>query len=126
MPWKELDIDIVFECTGRFVEYDKAMLHVKAGAKKVLISAPGKGNMKTIVYNVNDNLLNSNDVIVSPLYYAIHKLKKDTLVIYNIEDTSKNHIFQIYILHFIVAIILFFVSITELKKTIYYKRVENI
>ena len=41
------------------------MLHVKAGAKKVLISAPGKGNMKTIVYNVNDNILNSNDVIVS-------------------------------------------------------------
>lgn len=65
LPWKELDIDIVFECTGRFVEYDKAMLHVKAGAKKVLISAPGKGNMKTIVYNVNDNILNSNDVIVS-------------------------------------------------------------
>lgn len=65
LPWKELDIDIVFECTGRFVEYDKAMLHVKAGTKKVLISAPGKGNMKTIVYNVNDNILNSNDVIVS-------------------------------------------------------------
>ena len=65
LPWKELDIDIVFECTGRFVEYDKAMLHAKAGAKKVLISAPGKGNMKTIVYNVNDNILNSNDVIVS-------------------------------------------------------------
>lgn len=65
LPWKELDIDIVFECTGRFVEYDKAMMHIKAGAKKVLISAPGKGNMKTIVYNVNDNILNSNDVIVS-------------------------------------------------------------
>ena len=65
LPWKELNIDIVFECTGRFVEYDKAMFHVKAGAKKVLISAPGKGNMKTIVYNVNDNILNSNDVIVS-------------------------------------------------------------
>ena len=65
LPWKELDIDIVFECTGRFVEYDKAMMHIKAGAKRVLISAPGKGNMKTIVYNVNDNILNSNDVIVS-------------------------------------------------------------
>ena len=65
LPWKELDIDIVFECTGRFVEYDKAMMHIKVGAKKVLISAPGKGNMKTIVYNVNDNILNSNDIIVS-------------------------------------------------------------
>ena len=74
----------------------------------------------------NNKSVKSNDVIVSPLYYAIHKLKKDTLVIYNVEDTNKNHIFQIYILHFIVAIILFCVSITELKKTIYYKRVENI
>lgn len=77
-------------------------------------------------FTSNNKSVKSNDVIVSPLYYAIHKLKKDTLVIYNIEDTSKNHIFQIYILHFIVAIILFCVSITELKKTIYYKRVENI
>ena len=41
LPWKELDIDIVFECTGRFVKYDKAMMHIKAGAKRVLISAPG-------------------------------------------------------------------------------------
>lgn len=77
-------------------------------------------------FTSNNKSVKSNDVIVSPLYYAIHKLKKDTLVIYNVEDTNKNHIFQIYILHFIVAIILFCVSITELKKTIYYKRVENI
>ncbi len=65
LPWKELNIDIVFECTGRFVELDKAKAHINAGAKKVLISAPGKGNMKTIVYNVNDNILNDKDVIVS-------------------------------------------------------------
>lgn len=77
-------------------------------------------------FTSNNKSVKSNDVIVSPLYYAIHKLKKDTLVIYNVEDINKNHIFQIYILHFIVAIILFCVSITELKKTIYYKRVENI
>lgn len=74
----------------------------------------------------NNKSVKSNDVIVSPLYYAIHKFKKDTLVIYNVKDTSKNHIFQIYILHFIVAIILFCVSITEFKKTIHYKRTENI
>ena len=65
LPWKELNIDIVFECTGRFVELDKAKAHISAGAKKVLISAPGKGNMKTIVYNVNDNILNDKDVVVS-------------------------------------------------------------
>lgn len=77
-------------------------------------------------FSNNNKFVKSNDVIVSPLYYAIHKFKKDTLVIYNVKDTSKNHIFQIYILHFIVAIILFCVSITEFKKTIHYKRVENI
>ena len=65
LPWKELNIDIVFECTGRFVELDKAKAHISAGAKKVLISAPGKGNMKTIVYNVNDNILNDKDFVVS-------------------------------------------------------------
>jgi len=65
LPWKELNIDIVLECTGKFVAYDKAMLHIEAGAKKVLISAPGKGDMKTIVYNVNHNILNDNDIIVS-------------------------------------------------------------
>ena len=65
LPWSELNIDIVFECTGRFVELDKAKVHISAGAKKVLISAPGKGNMKTIVYNVNDNILNDKDVVVS-------------------------------------------------------------
>jgi len=65
LPWKELDIDIVLECTGKFVAYEKAMLHIEAGAKKVLISAPGKGEMKTVVYNVNHEILEDNDLIVS-------------------------------------------------------------
>lgn len=65
LPWKNLEVDIVLECTGKFTSKEKALLHIKAGAKKVLISAPGKGEMKTIVYNVNDNILNDNDVIVS-------------------------------------------------------------
>lgn len=65
LPWRELDVDIVLECTGKFTEYDKAMKHIEAGAKKVLISAPGKGNMKTIVYNVNDDILTDDDIIVS-------------------------------------------------------------
>lgn len=65
LPWRELDVDIVLECTGKFTEYDKAMKHIEAGAKKVLISAPGKGNMKTIVYNVNDDILTDEDIIVS-------------------------------------------------------------
>ena len=65
LPWKELSIDIVLECTGKFVKKEAAMAHIEAGAKKVLISAPGKGEMKTIVYNVNHDNLTDNDIIVS-------------------------------------------------------------
>jgi len=65
LPWKELEIDEVFECTGKFVEYDKAYSHITAGAKKVIISAPGKGDMKTIVYNVNHNILDGSEQIIS-------------------------------------------------------------
>ena len=65
LPWKELAIDIVLECTGKFVKKELAMAHIDAGAKKVLISAPGKGEMKTIVYNVNHETLTDSDIIVS-------------------------------------------------------------
>jgi len=65
LPWKELEIDEVFECTGKFVEYDKAYAHINAGAKKVLISAPGKGEMKTVVYGVNHEILDGTEQIVS-------------------------------------------------------------
>ena len=65
LPWGKLGIDIVLECTGKFTSREGAQLHIDAGAKKVLISAPGKGEMKTIVYNVNDSMLMNSDVIVS-------------------------------------------------------------
>lgn len=65
LPWGELGIDLVFECTGKFTKKEDANKHILAGAKKVLISAPGKGDMKTIVYNVNDDILTSDDIIVS-------------------------------------------------------------
>ncbi len=64
LPWGELGIDQIFECTGKFTEYEKAESHIKAGAKKVIISAPGK-NMKTVVYNVNENILTNEDIIIS-------------------------------------------------------------
>lgn len=65
LPWGDLDVDIVFECTGFFRVRDKAQLHIDAGAKKVLVSAPGKQLDKTIVYGVNDSLLSKEDVFVS-------------------------------------------------------------
>lgn len=65
LPWKELDIDVVFECTGLFTSEEKAMAHITAGAKKVIISAPAKGDMKTIVYNVNHTLLTGEEKIIS-------------------------------------------------------------
>ncbi len=65
LPWKELDVDVVFECTGHFTQKDNAMQHVEAGAKKVLISAPGIHADATIVYGVNHHLLKASDKIVS-------------------------------------------------------------
>jgi glyceraldehyde 3-phosphate dehydrogenase len=65
LPWKELNIDLVFECTGFFTSREGAMQHITAGAKKVLISAPGKGVDATVVYGVNHNVLKASDVIVS-------------------------------------------------------------
>lgn len=65
LPWKELDIDLVFECSGIFTKEEDAMKHILAGAKKVLISAPSTGNVKTIVYNVNDDIIDKDDKILS-------------------------------------------------------------
>lgn len=65
LPWRDLGIDIVFECTGKFVDKDKAYAHIEAGAKKVIISAPAKGDVKTIVYNVNDDILDGSEEIIS-------------------------------------------------------------
>lgn len=65
LPWKELDIDVVFECTGLFTSLEKASTHIEAGAKKVIISAPAKGDLKTIVYNVNHEILTGEEKVIS-------------------------------------------------------------
>ncbi len=65
LPWGELEVDIVLECTGHYNDRDKAQAHIDAGAKKVLLSAPGKGEMKTIVYGVNEDTLDGSEVVVS-------------------------------------------------------------
>lgn len=66
LPWQKLEVDVVLECTGRFTSKVEAGLHLKAGAKKVIISAPAKkGGVKTIVLGVNENKLNKSDHIIS-------------------------------------------------------------
>ena len=81
LPWG--DVDIALECTGFFRSPEKAGLHLKNGSKKVLISAPGKGDVKTIVYGVNDGLVTADDLIISnascttnclvPVAHALHE-----------------------------------------------------
>ncbi len=65
LPWGELGIDVVFECTGLFTSVEKAQAHIDAGANKVIISAPAKGDCKTIVYNVNHQTLDGSEKIIS-------------------------------------------------------------
>ena len=65
LPWGELGIDLVFECTGLFTSLEKAEAHITAGAKHVIISAPGKGEMKTVVYNVNHDILDGTEKVIS-------------------------------------------------------------
>ena len=65
LPWEKLEVDEVFECTGHFTDKDSAMAHINAGAKKVIISAPAKGDLKTIVYNVNEDTLDGSEKIIS-------------------------------------------------------------
>ncbi|MFC2723777.1 MAG: glyceraldehyde 3-phosphate dehydrogenase NAD-binding domain-containing protein, partial [Granulicatella adiacens] len=61
LPWGELGVDIVLECTGFFTSKEKAEAHIKAGAKKVVISAPGGNDVKTVVYNVNHEILDGTE-----------------------------------------------------------------
>jgi glyceraldehyde 3-phosphate dehydrogenase (phosphorylating) len=65
LPWKDLGVDIVYECTGIFSDRDKAAVHLEAGAPKVLVSAPSKGADATIVYGVNHGTLNNSQKVVS-------------------------------------------------------------
>ena len=65
IPYRELDVDVVLECTGLFTSLEDAYKHIIAGAKHVIISAPGKGNMKTIVYGVNDDILDGTETVIS-------------------------------------------------------------
>src|SRR5678809_580487 len=65
IPWGDHDVDVVLECTGFFTDKAKAEAHIKAGAKRVVISAPATGEMKTIVFNVNHDILDGSETVIS-------------------------------------------------------------
>lgn len=65
LPWGDLGVDIVLECTGFFTSQEKAGLHLKAGAKRVVVSAPATGDVKTIVYNTNHETLDGSETVIS-------------------------------------------------------------
>lgn len=65
LPWGELNVDVVLECTGFFTSQEKAGLHLEAGAKKVVISAPATGDVKTVVFNVNNETLDGTETVIS-------------------------------------------------------------
>ena len=65
LPWGELGVDVVLECTGFFTSKTKAEAHIRAGARKVVISAPGGNDVKTVVYGVNQDILDGSDTVIS-------------------------------------------------------------
>jgi glyceraldehyde 3-phosphate dehydrogenase len=65
IPWKDHGVDVVLECTGFFTDKEKAAAHITAGAQKVVISAPATGDLKTIVFNVNHDILDGSETIIS-------------------------------------------------------------
>ncbi|TXH60898.1 MAG: type I glyceraldehyde-3-phosphate dehydrogenase [Bacteroidia bacterium] len=65
IPWGQHDVDVVLECTGFFTDKDKASAHITAGAKRVVISAPATGDLKTVVFNVNHDILDGSETIIS-------------------------------------------------------------
>ena len=86
LPWGDLGVDVVLECTGFFTSKDKASAHIQAGARKVVISAPAGDDLPTVVYAVNENTLKSSDTVISaascttnclaPMADALNKLSK--------------------------------------------------
>jgi len=86
LPWGELGVDVVLECTGFFASKEKSAAHLQAGAKKVIISAPAGNDLPTVVFSVNENILKPEDTIISaascttnclaPMAFALNNLAK--------------------------------------------------
>jgi glyceraldehyde 3-phosphate dehydrogenase len=96
LPWGDLDIDIVFECTGIFVSKDQAQAHIHAGAKKVLISAPGKDMDLTVVYGVNHDRLNAAHKIVSNASCTTNCLAPVAYVLNDVVGINKGYMTTVH------------------------------
>jgi len=96
LPWGELGVDIAFECTGFFTDIATAGKHIEAGAKKVLISAPGKDVHKTIVYGVNHQSLTADDTIVSNASCTTNCLAPVAHVLHNLVGLEKGFMTTIH------------------------------
>lgn len=96
LPWGELDVDVVFECTGLFTDKEKASAHINAGAKKVIISAPAKGDLKTIVYNVNHNTLDGTEQIISAASCTTNCLAPVLDVLHNAFGIEKGYMTTVH------------------------------
>ena len=96
LPWGSLGVDVVFECTGAFTSSEKAMAHITAGAKKVIISAPAKGDLKTIVYNVNHNILDGSEQIISAASCTTNCLAPVLNVIDNVFGVVKGYMTTVH------------------------------
>jgi len=90
LPWKDLEVDMVFECTGKFTSYQDASLHIESGAKRVIISAPAKEeSVRTIVYGVNNHDLKKDDKIISVGSCTTNCLAPIAKVLHNLVGINK-------------------------------------
>ncbi len=96
LPHKDLNVDIAFECTGIFTSKEKASAHLKAGAKRVLISAPGDGADKTIVYGVNHDSLTADDIIVSNASCTTNCLAPIAKVLHDLVSIERGYMTTIH------------------------------
>ena len=96
LPWGELGVDLVFECTGLFTDKEKASAHIQAGAKKVIISAPAKGDLKTIVYNVNHEILDGTEEIISAASCTTNCLAPVLNVLHNAFGVEKGYMTTVH------------------------------
>ena len=96
LPWGELGVDVVFECTGLFTDKEKASAHIQAGAKKVIISAPAKGDLKTIVYNVNHEILDGTEEIISAASCTTNCLAPVLNVLHNAFGVEKGYMTTVH------------------------------